>query len=141
MSEQSFGDQLRLAARMLANGERDEIIMTDFQLQQITGKEKINPSHIRTTMGREVRTQGAISVKRTLDPLGYVCTFNPDPKKRAIASDELPSIKARAANKMLKEMLSIMPNVADLEGEQLQGAMVAIQRYQDLMKSKLNEEV
>lgn len=58
MSEQSFGDQLRLAARMLANGERDEIIMTDFQLQQITGKEKINPSHIRTTMGREVRTQG-----------------------------------------------------------------------------------
>lgn len=141
MSEQSFGDQLRAAARMLASGERDEIIMTDYQLQQASGKEKINPSHIRTTMCREVRTLGAISVKRISDPVGYVCTFNADPKKKAVASDELPAIKARAANKALKAIVNVMPNIADLQGEQLQGAVIAIQRYQDLIKNNINEEV
>lgn len=140
MSDQSFGDQLRAAARMLASGERDEIIMTDYQLQQASGKEKINPSHIRTTMAREVRTLGAISVKRITDPIGYVCTFNPDPKKRAVASDELPAIKARAANKALKAIADVMPNLTDLGGEQLQGAIIAIQRYQDLIKKQIKEE-
>lgn len=140
MSEQSFGDQLRTAARMLASGEREQITMTDFQIQQVTGKERINPSHIRTTMGREVRTLGAISVKRMQDPPGYICTFNPDPKKKAVPSDELPAIKVRAANKALKAIANVMPSLTDLDGEQLKGAMIAIARYQDLIKLNITEE-
>lgn len=85
---------------------------------------------------------GAISVKRITDPMGYVCTFNPDPEKRAVASDELPAIKARAANKALKAIADVMPNLTDLEGEQLQGRYhCSVQRYQDLIKKQINEEV
>lgn len=58
MSDQSFGDQLRAAARILASGERDEIIMTDYQLQQASGKEKINPPYPYNYGAREVRTSG-----------------------------------------------------------------------------------
>lgn len=144
MSNMSFGDQLRAAALMLANGERDEIFMSDFQLQTASGREAIHPGHLRTTMGRAVRHLGGISVKRVKAdderPDGYIATFVAEPKRKILTNDDAAAIEAKAVAKFAKRILSIMPNVMHLEGAEREGAIEGINLYQKMIREMVEGE-
>lgn len=142
-STKDFCNALRKYAVELANGSRELLTITDFQLSQSlpeTECKKINSSYIRTVMNRvpEVKENGTVKVMRvkaTADEVArYEISINREPKRKVFTENDLPGIKKAACKKLANDLIAVMPNISDLEGEQLQGAAIAIKRYQDLIK-------
>lgn len=149
MSSKDFCDGLRDGARKLASGEKESTYLRDIDIQTVLGENagrvKVTPAYIRTTMNRvaEVKEVGSVSVRRVTGdpelPDGYRISLVKETRKRVFTDKDLPGIKQKANAKLVKELLNIMPNIADLEGEQLQGAAIGIKRYQDLIKSMVEQ--
>lgn len=138
-----FCDNLRLLAKKLASGELPEYIITDATIDgnlDEQDQKKVNASYIRTIMNRvpEVKEIGTVSISRT-DPIedapGFRIVINREAKRQVFTKNDLPAIEKRMSERIAKRLLSTMPNITDLEGEQLQGAAIGIRRYQDLIKS------
>lgn len=138
-----FCDNLRLLAKKLASGELPEYIVTDAIIEgnlDEQDQKKVNASYIRTIMNRvpEVKEIGTVSISRT-DPIedapGFKIVINREAKRQVFTKNDLPAIEKRMSERIAKRLLSTMPNITDLEGEQLQGAAIGIKRYQDLIKS------
>lgn len=138
-----FCDNLRLLAKKLASGELPEYIITDATIDgnlDEQDQKKVNASYIRTIMNRvpEVKEIGTVSISRT-DPIedapGFRIFINREAKRQVFTKNDLPAIEKRMSERIAKRLLSTMPNITDLEGEQLQGAAIGIRRYQDLIKS------
>lgn len=143
-----FCDSLRVLAKKLASGELPDYVITDATITDNLDdddQKKINASYIRTIMNRvpEVKEIGSVSITRT-DPIedapGFKVTINRDAKRKVFTENDLPAIERRLKEKLLKGITSTMPNITDLEGEQLQGAAIAVKRYQDLIKTMVVEE-
>ncbi|EKL2214109.1 hypothetical protein PQ125_002643 [Salmonella enterica] len=146
VSTKEFCDALRQKAGSIAQGEPLQIF-TGWILQNIDPEDaaKLTPSYIRSILVRtpEIKAKGSVSIKkRTSEDKGefFEITLNENKKRRVITSDDLPAIKAAERNKMAKDIIAVMPNIADLEDEQLQGAAIAVKRYQDLIKAMVVEE-
>lgn len=138
-----FCDSLRVLAKKLASGELPDYVITDATITDNLDEDdqkKINASYIRTIMNRvpEVKEIGSVSITRT-DPIedapGFKVSINRDAKRKVFTESDLPVIERRLKEKLLKGITSTMPNITDLEGEQLQGAAIAVKRYQDLLKA------
>lgn len=101
-------------------------------------------SYSRTIINRvpEVKAIGNISIKASEDTFAkyYTFTLNKEPRKRVITNDDLPHIKAKAVSKVLKRLIETIPNVMDLQGDELKGAQVAINRYHDMIR-RITEEM
>ena len=143
MTMKEFCDGLRQAAGKLASGEIEFFHLRDGDLEMnLSGDDlrKVRPSYIRTIMNRVagVKELGTVKITRA-DGIemaqGYVITINRDVKRRVFNEKDLPAIRQKAVEKAINHVLGVMPNVADLDGDQLQGAAIAIKRYQDLIKS------
>lgn len=140
-----FAADMRVAIEKVADGSEPFMrIPLAFIENAIAEPKKINPSYIRTTLNRVpcVKAVGKISVKLEENDgaMFYKVTINRDAKRKVITNDDLPALKARAVNKALQALTEYMPNVTDLEGEQLQGAIIGIQRFQVMIKSMMEAE-
>ena len=106
---------------------------------------KINASYIRMTLNRtpEIKAVGVVSVARTdaaLEGDGFRITINRDAKRKVVTSEDVPAIERKAANRVLKKLLEAMPNIADLKGDELQGAATMAERYQAMIRKMITEE-
>lgn len=145
MTMKDFCDGLRLAGDKLASGELEFFHLRDGDLEMNLSAEdlrKVRPSYIRTIMNRvaSVKELGTVKIARAdgIDlAQGYVITINRDTKRKVFTDKDLPSIKQKAVEKAINHILDVMPNIADLDGEQLQGAAIAIKRYQDLIRNMI----
>lgn len=142
-----FCDYLRARAKMLASGEIDELKINMALVRDSLGDEanKIKPSYIRVTMNRvaEIREIGCVKIRRS-DPIedefdGFIVTLERESKRRVFTDKDLPAIKQKAVKKAINHILDVMPNISDLDGEQLQGAAISIKRYQDLIRSLIGD--
>lgn len=138
-----FCDNLRELAKKLASGDIQYYVIPDALIENNLDEQdqkKINASYIRTIMNRvpEVKEIGTVSISRT-DPIedapGFKVAINREAKRQVFTKSDLPAIEKRMSERIAKRLLSTMPNITDLEGEQLQGAAIGIKRYQDLIKS------
>ncbi|MGS9609564.1 DUF7174 family protein [Salmonella enterica subsp. enterica serovar Infantis] len=138
-----FCDNLRELAKKLASGDIQYYVIPDALIENNLDEQdqkKINASYIRTIMNRvpEVKEIGTVSISRT-DPIedapGFKVAINREAKRQVFTKSDLPAIEKRMSERIEKRLLSTMPNITDLEGEQLQGAAIGIKRYQDLIKS------
>lgn len=143
-----FCDSLRLLAKKLADGELPEFVITDATITDNLDEDdqkKINASYIRTIMNRvpEVKEIGTVSITRT-DPVedapGFKVAINREAKRKVFTENDLPAIERRLKEKLLKGIVSTMPNITDLEGDQLHGAAIAVKRYQELLKVMVQGE-
>lgn len=140
-----FAADMRAAIEKVADGSEPFMrIPLAFIENAIAEPKKISQSYIRTTLNRVpcVKAVGKISVKLEENDgaMFYKVTINRDAKRKVITNDDLPAIQARAVNKALQALTDYMPNVTDLEGEQLQGAIIGIQRFQVMIKSMMEAE-
>ncbi|UUT40936.1 hypothetical protein [Salmonella phage GSP032] len=142
-----FCDNLRELAKKLASGDIQYYVIPDALIENNLDEQdqkKINASYIRTIMNRvpEVKEIGTVSISRT-DPIedapGFRIVINRDAKRQVFTKSDLPAIEKRMSERIAKRLLSTMPNITDLEGEQLQGAAIGIKRYQDLIKSMVEQ--
>ncbi|EBW6537207.1 hypothetical protein DP733_24310, partial [Salmonella enterica subsp. enterica serovar Agona] len=100
--------------------------------------------YIRTIMNRvpDVKEIGTVSITRT-DPVeeapGFKVAINREAKRQVFTKNDIPALEKRIGERIAKRLLNTMPNITDLEGEQLQGAAIGIKRYQDLIKSMVEQ--
>lgn len=140
-----FAADMRVAIEKVVDGSEPFMrIPLAFIENSIAEPKKINPSYIRTTLNRVpcVKAVGKISVKLEENDgaMFYKVSINRDAKRKVITNEDLPALQARAVNKALQTLTDYMPNVTDLEGEQLQGAIIGIQRFQVMIKSMMEAE-
>lgn len=146
-ARKEFCDALRRGATQLAEG-KESIFIKQFDIEYLLGEsaQGINQSYIRTIMNRVpiVKAIGSVRIKRVSGsdemPDGYEVTLNREPKRKVITNEDLPEIKARAVRKFAERILGFMPNVMDLEGDERDGAIKGIARYQDMIKAMINDE-
>ena len=153
MTEGKFTDHLRDMARSLASGDKPEGLITVSMMQQQFPnlEEKNYSSYLRMTMGRiaEVKAAGALSIKRKMvndqesEHYGveyFQITLNKNKRKTVYTKDDLPEIEARANAKLIKRIIDVMPNLAHLSGEELQGAVKGVALYQEMIKKMMEVE-
>ncbi|AXY85425.1 hypothetical protein HOU20_gp01 [Citrobacter phage Sazh] len=142
-----FCDSLRELAKKLASGELDNYIIADALIEDNLDEQdrkKVNASYIRTIMNRitDVKEIGTVSITRT-DPVeeapGFKVAINREAKRQVFTKNDIPALEKRIGERIAKRLLNTMPNITDLEGEQLQGAAIGIKRYQDLIKSMVEQ--
>lgn len=141
-----FCDKLREGAEMLAGG-KEYIFLREFDIQTMLGDsaDGINQSYIRTIMNRvpSIKAVGTIKIKRVSGsdefPDGYHITLNREPKRKVVTNDDLPKLERSWKEKFIKQLLKTSPMISDLEGEQLQGAAIAIKRYAEILKDMVDE--
>lgn len=147
MTNKEFCNQLRDVARAIGEGKQDEVRMPNAYIMAVLGAEeskKITQSYIRQIIERELKKYGKRpSIKTDKDEDGkitYVMSALAGEKVRVIERKDLPAIQAKAINKVLSHILDVIPNIIDLEGEQLDGARIAISRYQDMIRKMIVSE-
>ena len=146
VTSKEFCKSLRDQAAKIASGE--EVILRSIDLERYLTEEdlkKINASYIRMTLNRtpEIKAVGVVSVARTdaaLEGDGFRITINRDAKRKVVTSEDVPAIERKAANRVRKKLLEAMPNIADLKGDELQGAATMAERYQAMIRKMITEE-
>lgn len=145
-TRKEFCDSLRKLAGMLASGKLDTYLMTDWDMAHALGDEVkgINSSYIRTIMNRspDVKAVGTVKVIRSKgddEAPGFIISLNKEPTRKVVTNDDIPRIQARAVEKFAKSLLERMPNIADLEGDELQGAVKMAGRYQAMIKAEIEQ--
>lgn len=144
MSSKDFCDGLRKGAKVLASGEREYIYLRDLDIESALGDDaervKITPAYIRTTMNRvaEVKELGSVSVRRVTGdpelPDGYRITIVKETRRKVFTDKELPGIKAKAANKVIRDILQVSPDLSHLEPQGVVVAVDTIKRFKDLIR-------
>lgn len=151
ISSTEFSAMLRAEGEKLASGEKESIIIVSAHLDEKMSegdRKKITPAYIRMVLNRVpgIKAIGSVKIRRTresgigaevIERDGYEITLNREPKRKVITSDDIPAIEQKAVAKFVKRLLLTMPNIADLQGEALQGAATGIQRYQEMIKSSV----
>ncbi|QDH94205.1 hypothetical protein [Escherichia phage vB_EcoS_PHB17] len=132
MQEQTFSDNLRGAARALASGEKDKIVIPSGVIEMVlAGKSAAkNPaSYIRTTMNRvpEVKAVGSIKIKKSYcededsDHYGsdiYTLTIVKGGRKTVYTKADVERIKAQAVSKAVERFLTLSPSLANYTQEE-----------------------
>lgn len=147
MTNKEFCDQLREVARAIGEGKQEEVRMPRAYIMAVLGieeSEKITQSYIRQIIERELKKYGKRpSVKTDKDEDGtitYIMSALAGEKVKVIERKDLPALQAKAVNKTLSHILDVIPNIIDLEGDQLDGARIAISRYQEMIRKMMVNE-
>lgn len=129
---QSFTDKLRSLAVELANGEREEIRITESLLAiELSGKKSAdNPaSYIRMTMNRvpEVKEAGSITIKKKevddteSDDFGvvyYSVKITKSKRKRVYTKAEVAAIRQEERRKTAQKIMEISPSISNYAPEE-----------------------
>lgn len=143
MSMKEFCDKLREAAKKaIVDGSVPLPLMFIMTKLDPDDARKVTAGYIRTTVNRvpEVKEAGSISVRKRTNEDGveyYDLVFvnGVSSRKTVYNKDQVTQAKQKAVNKVVEMLLQLNPNVTDLEGDELAGAMKAIKRYQDLIRT------
>lgn len=143
MSMKEFCDKLREAAKKaIVDGSVPLPLMFIMTKLDPDDARKVTAGYIRTTVNRvpEVKEAGSISVRKRTNEDGveyYDLVFvnGVSSRKTVYNKDQVMQAKQKAVNKVVEMLLQLNPNVTDLEGDELAGAMKAIKRYQDLIRT------
>ena len=139
-----FCNKLREAAVALANGHTEEIKLPIRFIGQHFGDDEkvksITPGYVRTIMNRvgEVKAVGSCSVKSGFDDEGdpvYIITLKRDTRRKVLTSDDVQALERKWRAKFIRELLNRPPRVTDLEGDELKGAAIAIERLCSMLES------
>lgn len=143
MSMKEFCDQLREAAKkaLAEGGVKLPFVYIMTKLEPEDAR-KVTAGYIRTTVNRvpEVKEAGSISVRKRTNEDGQeffdlVFVKGVSSRKTVYNKDQVNQAKNKAVNEVVEMLLQLNPNVTDLEGDELAGAMKAIKRYQDLIRT------
>lgn len=147
-TSKEFCQELRKQAQKIADGEPLEIRM--LMLESMLAPEdvrKINASYLRMTLNRtpEIKAVGTVRVTRldtATEGEGFRVTINREPSRRVITNDDLPALEERWKAKFIKHLLETAPRITDLEGDQLTGAAIALERFAAMLEkmAKSGEE-
>lgn len=155
MENITFNDKLRAAAKALAAGEQDEIIMTArFLEHEFEGKKcATNPSsYVRTTMNRvpEVKEVGTIKIKKSTcddvdsDHFGieiYTITLSKEKRKQVFTKEDVTRIKRQVEAKVAEKFLMVSPNLANYAPEEYATIAKVMKEIHDIVKAQfLSEE-
>ena len=143
MSMKEFCDKLREAAKKaIVDGSVPLPLMFIMTKLDPDDARKVTAGYIRTTVNRvpEVKEAGSISVRKRTNEDGveyYDLVFvnGVSSRKTVYNKDQVMQAKQKAVNKVVEMLLQLNPNVTDLEGDELAGAMKVIKRYQDLIRT------
>lgn len=146
-SSAEFSAWLRGEAVRLASGEIDEVYFSDSQLDAAIlegDRKKINASYIRMVMNRvaEVKEVGRVSVTRTDGiemAVGFLITLNREPKRKVYTDEDMPAIKQKIRNQVLKDLIGRNPKFTDMQDEALAVAVEMIRRYDEMFKGMIEE--
>ena len=148
MNMKEFCDKLREAAKKaIVDGNVPLPLMFIMTKLDPDDARKVTAGYIRTTVNRvpEVKEAGSISVRKRTNEDGveyYDLVFvkGVSSRKTVYNKDQVNQAKNKAVNKVVEMLLQLNPNVTDLEGDELAGAMKAIKRYQDLICTFAQED-
>lgn len=140
-----FAADMRVAIEKVADGSEPFMrIPLAFIENSIAEPKKINPSYIRTTLNRVpcVKAVGKISVKLEENDgaMFYKVTINRDAKRKVLTSNDLDSLHAKWQAKFIKQLLNTQPRITDLDGDKLDGAAIALERFAEMLKDMIKEE-
>lgn len=139
-----FCNKLREAAVALANGDTEEIKLPIRFIGQHFGDDEkvksITPGYVRTIMNRvgEVKAVGSCSVKSGFDDDGdpvYIIALKKDTKRKVLTNEDVQALESKWRAKFIRELLNRPPRVTDLEGDELKGAAIAIERLCSMLES------
>lgn len=154
MENQSFNDKLRAAARALAIGDIQELVIPfNAIVAALAGKKSATSpaSYIRTTMNRvaEVREAGTVKVKKGecnnpesdyfgMDVLTItICTTD---RKTIYDKKDVERIKKATARKVAEKILTLSPNLANYAPEEYATLAKAVAEFHELVKSNFITE-
>ena len=148
MNMKEFCDKLRDAAKKaIVDGNVPLPLMFIMTKLDPDDARKVTAGYIRTTVNRvpEVKEAGSISVRKRTNEDGveyYDLVFvnGVSSRKTVYNKDQVNQAKNKAVNKVVEMLIQLNPNVTDLEGDELAGAMKAIKRYQDLIRTFAQED-
>lgn len=148
MNMKEFCDKLREAAKKaIVDGNVPLPLMFIMTKLDPDDARKVTAGYIRTTVNRvpEVKEAGSISVRKRTNEDGveyYDLVFvnGVSSRKTVYNKDQVNQAKQKAVDRMVEILLSISPSISDLEGDQLQGAAIAVKRYQEMIKKLVNRD-
>lgn len=146
MTNKEFCDQLREVAHAIGKGDQEIVSMPRSYIEINLGTEanKINTAYMRSIMQREMKKYGmTISISTSKNEDGFtVYTFaaKDGVKKRTFTSDELPQLELKWKAKLIKQLLMQQPRITDLQGDQLTGAAIALERFAQMLKDMCDDE-
>lgn len=148
MTAKEFCAQLCQGALQIASGEREEIRFPCMMVGSHVIPDdvaKVTPSYMRTVINRlpEVKARGRMSIKREVNDEGvrfYVIKLNTDVKRKVLTSNDLEALETKIRAKIGRELLKVMPNIAHLKGERLEGAAEMASLYQEIFKEMIKGE-
>lgn len=147
MTAREFVHQLETAIIKVIEGEHDHVPFDSGTLYanvEAGEHSKLTRQYICTTLNRmpEVKAVGKVRMNITRDEGGmtfYKLSINRNPKRKVITNDDVGEIKHKAIKRAVRGFLERPPTVADLEGEQLEGAMIMMRRYNAMFNEFMKE--
>lgn len=155
MQNMSFTDKLREAAKALANGSQEEIVIPSnvFERQLSGLKSAETPSaYIRSIMNRvpEIKEIGTVKIKKTTcddsdsDYVGmeiYTVTVSKEKRKKVFNKAEVDRAKRDAVAKAAERFLLVSPCLANYEPEEYATISKVMQEIHEIVKSQfINSE-
>lgn len=137
LTSKEFCEMLRDGIGKVANGEMDElkinIAWLDDNLDPIDRK-KITYQYTRNTCDREANKYGKGIRARThkCNETGndyWIIQLKGDKKARIVNEKDLPALEERWKRKFIEHLLKLQPRITDLEGDELKGAAIGIERF------------
>lgn len=155
MENMSFTEQLREAAKALANGDKQEItIPVGYITTQLSGKKSSeNPaSYVRTTMSRvpEVKASGTIKIKKSMcvdedsNMFGmevFTVTLNREKRKTVYTKADVERAKRQSVAKAAERFMTISPNLANYSVSEYTTIAKMMQEISEIVKAQfINNE-
>lgn len=143
MTAKEFCGQLCQGAIQIVNGEREEIRFPTVMIQAHVIPDdvaKVTPAYMRTVINRvpEVKAAGRMSIKREQDDSGiihYVIRLNTNVRRKVLTDNDVSALESKWRAKFIRELLNRPPRITDLEGDELKGAAIAIERFCSMLES------
>lgn len=148
MTAKEFCDKLRESIIKVVNGEEPYI---KFPHSTITfnvmpgEREKLSTAYMRTILNRvpEVKAAGRASLKIERDDSGavlYMITIDRTAKRKIMNETDLAQLERRITARIMKKLINNTPRITDLEGEEREGAIKMIKRYEEKFNEMMEGE-
>lgn len=132
-----FCEKLREGVRSMVNGDLPEIRVNSAWVEQNIDEEdaqKLTPAYLRNITVREAMKFGrSVGLKTvTDDDTGnriIIIRLKDSKKARVVNEKDIPHLESQWKRKFIKHLLKTTPRITDLEGDELKGAAIAIERF------------
>lgn len=151
ITPEQIRDKMKDEARKLAIGEIESTPLNIKGIAEYCTDEKfylkLTPQYVRMVMSRvpEVIERGRIAIKTERDEESnspvYIITMKRGVKpKKVFNESDLPRLERSWRDRLIEQLLKTQPNVTDLEGDMLLGAIEGIKRFMAVLESYKSEE-